>query len=63
MRKDNEILFLKFKIENIQNTLEYWKDKFERVHAKINVTILYEYKNTKLWSNNYAPFFQFFIIM
>ena len=33
------------------------------VHAKINVTILYEYKNTKLWSNNYAPFFQFFIIM
>ena len=40
MRKDNEILFLKFKIENIQNTLEYRKDKFEKLiyflHSKLH---------------------------
>ncbi len=29
--KDNEISFLKSKIKNIQNTLEYWKDKFEKL--------------------------------
>ena len=29
--KDNEISFLKSKIKNIQNTLEYWKDKFKKL--------------------------------
>ena len=26
--KDNEISFLKSKIHNLKNTLNYWKDKF-----------------------------------
>ena len=29
--KDNEISFLKSKIKDLQNTLEYWKDKFEKL--------------------------------
>ena len=29
--KDNEISFLKSKIHNLKNTLEYWKDKFEKL--------------------------------
>ena len=29
--KDSEISFLKSKIHDIQNTLEYWKDKFEKL--------------------------------
>ena len=29
--KDNEISFLKSKIYNLKNTLEYWKDKFEKL--------------------------------
>mgnify|MGYP000854193208 CR=1 FL=1 len=31
MEKDNEISFLKSKIKNIQNTLNYWKDKFKKL--------------------------------
>ena len=38
--KDNEILFLKSKIQDIKNTLEYWKDKFEKLisflHSKLH---------------------------
>ena len=38
--KDNEISFLKSKIKDIQNTLEYWKDKFEKLisflHSKLH---------------------------
>jgi len=38
--KDNEILFLKSKIKDIQHTLEYWKDKFEKLisflHSKLH---------------------------
>ena len=38
--KDNEISFLKSKIHNLKNTLEYWKDKFEKLisflHDKIH---------------------------
>ena len=29
--KDNEISFLKSKIHDLKNTLEYWKDKFEKL--------------------------------
>ena len=29
--KENEISFLKSKIHNLKNTLEYWKDKFEKL--------------------------------
>lgn len=29
--KDNEISFLKSKIHNLKNTLDYWKDKFEKL--------------------------------
>ena len=29
--KDNEILFLKSKINDLKDTLEYWKDKFEKL--------------------------------
>lgn len=31
MEKYNEISFLKSKIKNIQNTLNYWKDKFKKL--------------------------------
>lgn len=31
MEKDNEISFLKSKIKNIQNTLNYWKNEFEKL--------------------------------
>ena len=38
--KDNEILFLKSKISDLKNTLEYWKDKFEKLisflHEKLH---------------------------
>ena len=38
--KDNEISFLKSKIHDIQNTLNYWKDKFEKLilflHSKLH---------------------------
>ena len=38
--KDNEISFLKFKIKGMQNTLEYWKDKFNKLvfflHSKLH---------------------------
>ena len=30
-KKNNEISFLKFKIHDIQNPLNYWKDKFEKL--------------------------------
>lgn len=37
--KDNEISFLKSKIEDLKDTIDYWKDKFQRVvkfvHDKI----------------------------
>ena len=29
--KDNEISFLKSKINDLKNTIEYWKDKFEKL--------------------------------
>ena len=29
--KDNEISFLKSKIHDLKNTLEYWKNKFEKL--------------------------------
>ena len=29
--KDNEISFLKSKISDLKNTVEYWKDKFEKL--------------------------------
>ena len=29
--KDNEISFLKFKINDLKNTLDYWKDKFSKL--------------------------------
>ena len=29
--KDNEISFLKSKISSLKNTIEYWKDKFDKV--------------------------------
>lgn len=29
--KDNEISFLKSKIHDLKNTLEYWKDKFSKL--------------------------------
>ena len=29
--KDNEISFLKSKIQDLKNTLDYWKDKFEKL--------------------------------
>ena len=29
--KDNEISFLKSKIHNLKNTLDYWKDKFSKL--------------------------------
>ena len=31
VQKNEHWSFLKFKIKNIQNTLEYWKDKFEKL--------------------------------
>ena len=31
MEKYNEISFRKSKIKNIQNTLNYWKDKFKKL--------------------------------
>ena len=31
MEKDNEISFLKSKIKNIQNTLNYWKNEFKKL--------------------------------
>jgi len=38
--KDNEISFLKSKIQDIQNTLNYWKDKFKKLisflHSKLH---------------------------
>ncbi len=38
--KDNEISFLKSKIHDIQNTINYWKDKFEKLisflHSKLH---------------------------
>lgn len=38
--KDNEISLLKSKIADLKNTLDYWKDKFQRVvkyiHDKIH---------------------------
>ena len=38
--KDNEISFLKSKISDLKNTLEYWKDKFEKLisflHEKLH---------------------------
>ena len=39
-KKNNEISFLKFKIHDIQNPLNYWKDKFEKLilflHSKLH---------------------------
>lgn len=29
--KDNEISFLKSKLQDLKNTLDYWKDKFEKL--------------------------------
>ena len=29
--KDNEISFLKSKINDLKNTIEYWKDKFDKI--------------------------------
>ena len=29
--KDNEILFLKSKMQDFKNNIEYWKDKFEKI--------------------------------
>ena len=29
--KDNEISFLKSKMQELKNTIEYWKDKFEKL--------------------------------
>ena len=38
--KDNEISFLKSKIHDLKNTLDYWKDKFEKLifflHSKLH---------------------------
>ena len=38
--KDNEISFLKSKINNLKNTMEYWKDKFDKLisflHSKLH---------------------------
>ena len=39
-KKDNEILSLKSKINDLKNTLDYWKDKFEKLisflHSKLH---------------------------
>lgn len=29
--KDNKISFLKSKVQDLKNTLDYWKDKFEKL--------------------------------
>ena len=38
--KDNKISFLKFKISSLRNTIDYWKDKFDKVidflHSKLH---------------------------
>ena len=38
--KDNEISFLKSKISSLRNTIDYWKDKFDKVidflHSKLH---------------------------
>ena len=38
--KDNEISFLKSKINSLKNTMEYWKDKFDKLisflHSKLH---------------------------
>jgi len=38
--KDNEISFLKSKINDLKNTIEYWKDKFDKLisflHSKLH---------------------------
>ena len=31
VKKDNEISFLKSKISDLKNTLDYWKEKFEKL--------------------------------
>ena len=31
VKKDNEISFLKSKIQDLKDTIEYWKDKFSKL--------------------------------
>ena len=37
--KDNEISFLKSKIHDLKNTLEYWKNKFEKLISFLHVKL------------------------
>ena len=37
--KDNEISFLKSKVHDLKNTLEYWKNKFEKLISFLHVKL------------------------